>query len=49
MIFTSLSVCRVNDQILFVNNSNMNRASHNDAVQALRDAGMQARMVGQHV
>ncbi|XP_065063741.1 tight junction protein ZO-1-like isoform X1 [Rhopilema esculentum] len=36
---------KVSDQIMFVNTRNMNRASHNDAVQALRDAGMQARMV----
>ncbi len=37
--------CRINDQILFVNNANMNRASHKEAVGALKDAGMTAQMV----
>eukprot|EP00794_Sanderia_malayensis_P016596 gene16596-18285_t len=36
---------KVNDQVLFVNNANMNRASHAEAVMALKEAGSQARMV----
>jgi len=35
----------VRDEILFINNNNMSTATHDDAVQALREAGMKASMV----
>ena len=42
------SVCRMDDQILSVDGNNMEKVTHGDAVQALKDAGNTVVLVVRH-